>query len=416
MIPDRVPQFTIPLFPYLKPGDEKLQVLKRIRPEDALNLQSMAKELKQHTITTLGVDEKLWSVVSAYSPYSPDIHVMVIETSTDRYLPGPERIPDKEGDDLMELWAVILDFIGKRTQNASVHVGYNWSPRAWGEEEEKNGFQSIPTKWHAMLWGWPQFPRPKKTTEIAKWVDSQSLSPEVRRILGENNYAEPFGSLIKNRLEKAFPEGTLFIELFPHWDWKIDGRGIYAPFNNAIPEILRIHGFFSQVLRPMSLVLEEIMRELSETMTTLDCSLIDKILTKTEDDLLTQEDIETLRAVPTLRPIEEISSAFREREYPETLLEAILDPILNRCSQKGNHLNWWRKGFGYALVLSGPSNGNSGEIRIMPGVFVGPGGVVEAQGIVLQRPEDKQVPESEIKERSSILWQLAETLKTHFRE
>jgi hypothetical protein len=126
--------------------------------------------------------------------------------------------------------------------------------------------------------------------------------------------------------------------------------------------------------------------------------------------------METLRAVPALRPIEEISSVFREREYPETLLEAILDPILNRCSQKGNHLNWWRKGFGYALVLSGPSNGNSGEIRIMPGVFVGPGGVVEAQGIVLQRPEDKQVPESEIKERSSILWQLAETLKTHFRE
>lgn len=416
MIPDRVLQLTIPLFPYLQPGDEKLQVLRRIRPQDALNLQSMAEELKQSTIAALDVEKKLWSVVSVYSPYSPDVHVMVIETSTDRYLPGPEWVPDNEGNDLMELWAVILDFIGKRTQNASVHAGYNWSPRAWGEEEEKTGFQSIPTKWHTMIWGWPRFPRPKKTTKVAKWIDSQSLPPEVRRILGENSYAEPFGSLIKNRLEKAFPEGTLFIELFPHWDWKIDGRGIYAPFNNAIPEILRIPGFFSQVLKPMAIVLEEIMRELSETMTTLDCGLMDKILTGTEDNLPTQKDMETLRAAPALQPIEEIKNVFIQREYPETLLEAILDPIMNRCNQKGNRLNWWRKGFGYALVLSSPSNGDSGEIRIMPGIYVGPGGVVEAQGVVLQRPEDKQLADSDIKERSRILWQLADTLKIHFRE
>jgi hypothetical protein len=47
----------------------------------------------------------------------------------------------------------------------------------------------------------------------------------------------------------------------------------------------------------------------------------------------------------------------------------------------------------------------------MPGVFVGPGGVVEAQGIVIRRPEDKQVSDSKIREKSEVLWQLATNLK-----
>jgi len=47
----------------------------------------------------------------------------------------------------------------------------------------------------------------------------------------------------------------------------------------------------------------------------------------------------------------------------------------------------------------------------MPGVFAGPGGVVETEGIVIRRPEDKQVSDSEIREKSEVLWQPAKNLK-----
>jgi hypothetical protein len=414
MLPEKVPQLTIPLSPYLQPGEEKPRESKRIRPKDAIDLQSVVKEMKPNTVTTLNISGKPWSVVSVYSPYSPDVHVMVIETGVNRYLPGPEWVPDEEGNNLMELWATILDFIAKREANGTIHVGYNWSPRAWGKEEEITGGQSVPTKWHAMLWSWPPFPNEGKETPYAKWMDTASLTPEEKRLLGDNNYAEPFGQLIKNRLEQTFPEDSLFCKLFDCSKWEIDGRGFYALFSRSIPELLRTHKFFSQVLKPLAVMLEQITRELTEAMTTLNCNDIDEILVEIEKGRL--NDLKKLRSTPSFRSDEYIRKVFEVRGYTESLLEAILEPVWNRCNEEGDPANWWRKGFGYAFVLSTPSEGNFGELRIMPGVFIGPGGVVEAQGVVLRRPLDKPIPDNVIREKSSVLWQLTDILRTHFHE
>jgi hypothetical protein len=47
----------------------------------------------------------------------------------------------------------------------------------------------------------------------------------------------------------------------------------------------------------------------------------------------------------------------------------------------------------------------------MPGVFVGTGGVVEAEGVVIRRPESRKFSDDEIRRKSQDLRQLAEDLK-----
>ena len=176
VLPKKITILNIPLFPYRKSGQKKPQPAKRIRPPDSLNLKKMISEIKKSEIITLDINKKPWSVVSVYSAYSPDIHVMLVETSPNRCLPGPEKIPDSEGDKLIPIFSAVLDFISQRKINDSIHLGYNWSPRAWGLPEEKTGFQSIPTKWHPHIWGWPSFGK----SDLAKhkyisFVDSKSL-------------------------------------------------------------------------------------------------------------------------------------------------------------------------------------------------------------------------------------------------
>lgn len=49
-------------------------------------------------------------MISVYSPYTPDAHVIVIETSKDRYLPSLEWVLDAEGERVVKLWYTVLDF------------------------------------------------------------------------------------------------------------------------------------------------------------------------------------------------------------------------------------------------------------------------------------------------------------------
>ncbi len=411
----KVLELTVPLSPLLRPGETAPHKPKRIRPADTLNLINMRKELESNILFTLPLSGGEWSVVSVFSPYSPDVHVMVIETSVDRYIPGPEWIPDEEGERLMELWSVILDFLAEKVPSETIHVGYNWSPRAWGEEEEKGGFQSIPTKWHAMLWDWPVFPEIGEITNYAKWIDVDSLTPPAKRVLVGNSYSKPFGNLIKSRIKKVFTDDTLGSEIFPPSNWKIDNRIVSVQFDSSIQEVLRTREFFSRVLKPIGRILEGITKGLTEAMTTFDCSFIDRILIKTENGPLTMEDLEILRAAPDLRSKEKIVKIFRDKKYPTSLLKSILEPVEKRCRETEDKANWWRKGFGYSLVLSSFPDGKSGELRILPGVYVGPGGMVEAHQVVLKRPENQWIPKNEMEDKSRVLWELADCLKNYFK-
>lgn len=410
MLPDKVKVLTIPLFPYLQAGRKKPEPTKRIRPADSLNLKKMIKEIDKSTITTLDIDGKPWSVVSVYSSYSPDVHIMLVEANSNRCLVGPERVPDDEGDRLMAVWAASVDFIAKRRINFSIHAGYNWSPRSWGQEEEKTGFQSLPTKWHPHIWGWPPLNIKKSAKQkYVKLVKSKLLMQCERRLLGDNDYSEPFGTLIYKRILKTFKKDSLLFELFPYKSWRIDNQGICAASNLPILKILKHRKFFSRVLKPVAALLEQLTGDLTEILTDIKCKEIDKILIETEKGV--PKNWKTLRDRPTMQSEDYIIRQFKKRGYPDSFLKVILGPVKNRCEEKGNSINWWRKGFGYALVLRDYAVGKHAEIRILPGVFIGPGGVVEAQGIILKRPENKQLSSKEAKKKSEVLRQLAKNLK-----
>jgi hypothetical protein len=50
----------------------------------------------------------------------------------------------------------------------------------------------------------------------------------------------------------------------------------------------------------------------------------------------------------------------------------------------------------------------------MPGVYVGPGGVVEAEGFIIKRPENRKFSEKEVRRKSGDLRKLAEGLRAVF--
>lgn len=403
----QVTRLTIPLFPYIQPDKKEPIVTKRIRPQDSLDLSKMMDLLRPSEICSLNINGAPWSVLSVFSPYSPKIHVMVMETSVNRYLPSPDRVPDLEGDALIDVWRTILTYISTLKGCDTVHVGYNWSPRSWGMEEEKTGFQSIPTKWHAMLWGWPNFISTEQSDYIDT-VDLDSLSLQSRRLIGENDYAIPLGMLIRNRLESAFPEGSELIDQFPLDKWRVDRTGLTLNCSESIVDLLRTPYLFSQILKPVSAVLDQVMIELCEIMTDMRCAQMDRILMKTEQGLLDDADINTLRRSPNLCSTEEIASMAKDRNYPAGLIDSLLSPIEARCAEKGDPSEMWRKGFGYALVLSGSGKTNTATttFRIMPGVYLGSGGVVEALGVVLHRPEDRTIDQQAIERKSGLLWEL----------
>lgn len=408
MLPEKVVKLTLPFFPFIQPGETRPRKSVRVRPRDALDLEHLMEAMSPSLLATVRISGKPWSVISVYSPYSPDIHVMLMESSTDRYLPGPEWTPDDEGDGLMRLWTIILEFLARREENATIHAGYNWSPRSWGLEEEKTGFQSVPTKWHPMLWGWPPFAEEGGTG--FEWIDAATLSEAERRILGENDYAEPFGAWIKERLENSFSTGPEFRELFPAGNWRIDGRGIEVRLEGSVLDVLGKPGFFRRILGPLSRGLEGIMRDLTEALTSIDCRRMDAVLRNVERGELV--DLDTLRAAPSMRGEDEIRDLFADKGIPPSLLELVLDPLRRRCREEGDPYSRWRKGFGYSLVFGGSSRGRSGTLRIMPGIYIGPGGVVEAEGVVIERPEVIRHNDGEALEKSRGYWALKDWIRS----
>jgi len=354
-------------------------------------------------------------VVSVFSPYSSDLHVMVMETSPDRYLPSPPWLDPREGEALLPIWAAILQFLGDRPDAAKLCFGYNWSPRAWGTPEERGGFQSLPTKWHPMLWSWPSFPKAGEASKFADWVEVSSLPSALRRVMVENDYAIPFGRLLRARINIALSEMNGRQPYLDGSSWSVDGKGLHVDLAaGSLQDVLRREGFFADFLLPIATAIEATAKELTEVMTSMRFDDYDKILLRIEKGPLQQPELDQLRSVPEVVPLREVSEMWSDRGLPSELLDTLRPAVERRIQEVGPAADWWRKGFGYALVLVEDRELESVTLRVMPGVYVGPGGVVEAQGILLRRPEDQRLGTDELRLKSRALWQLAGSLEDRF--
>jgi hypothetical protein len=366
-------------------------------------------ELTPSTLTTLVIGGNPWSVVSVVSPYTPDLHVMVLEANPDCYLPAPENMDPEEGEALMALWTSITSYLGARDTCSRLCVGFNWSPRAWGEMEERGGYQSLPTKWHPMFWSWPSMPEVGASTEYARWVQLEELPRPVRRILGENSYVKPISSRILDKIQAELSSQKL------SESWKADTQGLSASIKAAsLGELFDREGTFARFLLPIAQVMESVMRAMTESLTSMRFSEYDELLKRTESGTLSSADIAFLRSPPQVVPYPDAELAWIERSLPQELLPELHAAADRRCRETSPEEDWWRKGFGYALVLTEDCGEGTVGLRIMPGVYVGPGGVVEAQRVVLRRSEDKSLETAELMRKSGELWKLAGVLEDTF--
>ncbi|HZT33942.1 MAG TPA: hypothetical protein VFA33_28890 [Bryobacteraceae bacterium] len=419
-----MPQMSIPFFPHQRPGEPPSPRPERINPERSTNLARLVSQFSPEVLHSFELQGHRWGLTSVLHPYTRASHVMLAELTGKRYLPGPESIPPGEGDQVFRVAALALQFLCRGGQLDRCCVGYNWSPRSWGVGlEEHGGYQSVPTLFHLMLWAWEPLPEPGKlhvfNNTRVEWVEAESLDRRLFRLLVENDYGEIFGRVIAAEIEKAFaqrnlPAGPLGA-LLDFRKWTFDARGVSVPFGASVCGLIAEPGVFSRLIRPIGVAMNNLMIRLTEALTTMDCRAIDRVLRKVETGPLSSADLEFLRATPAVRPEHQIRARFQREGWPLDLMAVLLPPVRARCAAAADTdpADMWRKGFGYSLVLGSPPWGGPGEMRILPGVYLGPGGVVEAQRVILKRlPVD--APEAELRRRSRFLQELGRWLASEF--
>jgi hypothetical protein len=411
----------VPFAPLFLPFEAAPRCSQRIGLSDSLDLQRVSREVSRNAIFSCVLGDGVWQVIPALSPYGPEGHVMLIETRTNRYLPTVELIPDGEGDALLRLASTILFETARLNGDGTINVGYNASPLGHGKEEEEcGGMQSIATKFHLQIWGWP--PEPDVCGEAqyndyhASWIPINQLSETQKSILIANDYGVEFGKLLGNSIRRELaglqPGPSRILDIAR---WTYDARGIVAPFDCSVLELISSPSFFSRIMKPMAATLSASLQRLTEAFVRMDCDQMTETLRRCELGLLSAEEITSIRGVPEMRPVDEIRSAFLREGWPESLLEQLLPMVQARCAPQPGQgtAPMWRKGFAYAIVFSGRVQGSTGEMRIMPVAQLGPAGVVEAQGIVLERVK-QAAPLSELKRKGIALHELGLKLANLF--
>jgi hypothetical protein len=366
---------------------------------------------------------------------------MLMETSTNRYLPSLEYIEDDEGNSLMKIWAEIIKYMkGKKDQR--VFFGFNWSVRSWGIEEEKTGFQSIPTKWHGMFWTWPKFENKNFDNNISNekpdfgkkeatfkeydFIDEKNTPLPFKKINGDTIFGKEIVSHFKLNIDKIknkhednevsngtsnYKEGSLLIN-----------------FNCDLESFLETEKIFQDFLKPIAIYLNEYFAELSNIffdendLIKLQKEMIgsnrklswseavDQILNKTSKEMISDEEYSFLQKLPKLKDDDEIRTSLNKK-FSKEATEELLVLVKNRYSS--NLKEGWRKGFGYTLALKEDENGYV-SLKINPGAYLGPAGVVESLGILLKRPEDYDLPIDFLIKKSNELYKFGNKFPDDF--
>ena len=346
----------------------------RVRQKQALDHELLVSSLEPNIVARLDIERRPWGLVNVLSPYTDKMHVMLIDLSS-RYTPDPRYVPNNEGEVIMQTAAKIIQFQEAMDAVTTTSFGYNCSPRAYGFEEEKGGGQSVATKWHPMIWN----------EGSLHTVSVEGVPRVFRQMLRGNRY---------NRLATKVLATVFAQERFPFLNiatMETDSLGVSFYLNGSLSTASATPGFYSTFLRPVSLVLDALSRDVNEALTDLDFGRIDE-WAKAAYEHGDRDLIESLREDPKLLPSDlrrKNIEALAEKGHPTILIDGLLevnDRLENKSSVKTT--SWVRKGFGYAFVLSQSKNEPLATMRIRPTIFVQDrGGVVEAQRKWLQRIE-----------------------------
>lgn len=414
-----IPIFEVPLAPLIAKNDEESIQTKRLRPIDSLDLKYLVKELNSSILNTIKINDSLWSVISVISPYSADFHVMLMETSENRYLPSIEYVGDREGNSLMKIWVKIVEYMKEKKENQRILIGYNWSPRSWGDEEEKTGFQSIPTKWHGMFWTWP---KNTKKDEKIQHISYDKTDISFKRLNGKNNFGNDMVSQFKIAIDKIKNNHTT-LNSYEKKTFSKDGT-LHIQFSLSLEKLLEVEEFFSGFLKPIAKYLDDYFTKITEifidqgkiskflnenlensyNISDSWCEKINNILEKTSNKMISAKEYAFLHALPPLAKDDIIHSLLKQEKFSDPAINELLNLVKNRYSSCLT--NAWRKGFAYALTLE-EIDENLTEIAITPAAYLGPGGMVETKEVVLKRPEDHKLHNELLKNKSNELYKFA---------
>ena len=398
-----LPSFEIccPLYPLFPrntgyPGNFKLPP--RMRPNDSLDLKKLTNVLKKSLLykeknETKEEKEEI-SVVSVLSPYSHDIHVMVMDLSPELYLPSPELINS-------HIFKIICKTVNKcinymRAKNYKcICAGYNWSPYSFGTPEEITGGQSIPTKFHFSLWTWD---------DLKKFDSKKEIKPASKRVLGDNNYGIPFAHFFYEKIKNIIKNSNLFDKPI------FSSTCAFIPFKEGI----LINDVISngKLIKEIADAIAKNLKRLSKIISDSDTDEMLNILKNIEKRLLTDEEISKLKKTPKIKSLKDCLNKCQD-ENEEEIISAIYQYAINREQDKSIDDIIWKKNFSYSLSLcESKMPGIKSGMRIFSLPLCGPGGVVESYKCLLTRPESCIASNEEMIYHNNLLWDLVDYLKS----
>lgn len=443
--------FTVsaPLIPLLPDGEhypKDFTLPKRQRNEDALDIKRLItifrKSLVYEEKSTIIVNKKNntnktnkttsetdnqninndniqsdLAVLGVLSPYSLLPHVMIMEMSENRYLPGPESFSEAEWQKVADLAKRVVismknlndiqqkDHENKKYQYAAQCCGFNWSPFAWGSLEEKMSCQSIISKFHMMIWQW-------SSLALNNNIDHEvHIPPNKQQFFFKNEYNAIFAQLVLNELGISAKSPV-----------NCGPRGLFIPFdllilkNDEIPQ----KGIEENIkkMRYIAIVVEKIIMHLNQCLTNDSPEKLIEILEKTSQRNLTKDELNILRKNPVIKPLDEALSNC-SNELERKLIKLIYPAAQNRANfttvETYNHHpeETWMKGFGFSMVMCESKI----EKVVKSGLYIclkamcGSGGVAETLGCYLTRPEDSLASDHVMINHNHSIWTIKKDLE-----
>jgi len=387
----------------------------RITPAGSLDLEGTTDLMRKELILEFLSGSHKTGIVSPIASYGA-LHAMFVNLEPHRYVPDAGYLHPQEGNEMFRAIHRAAGFMSARGAADRISAGFNWSELSWGAGlEEQGGFCSLPSKFHVHLWASSAPPEIGKchvyNDSKSEWVPETELTPEQHRLLIENDYGVPLGRLLAERacdeiVNSSMAGSDVARRLADPGVWSSDARGAMAALPCPPLAVLADPLLFSRVIQPVSRAAIRLLDSLTESFTDMNCRAMRQVLKKTERGPLSSADLAALRAVPRVRGEDQIAAELTARELPLSLIPVLLPPIRERCEGTDTR-RMWRRGFGFALVITGALDGNATEFRLMPGVYLGSGGVVEAQQIILSRVP-MPAPAAELQRRARLMAALAD--------
>ncbi|KAK8843904.1 hypothetical protein M9Y10_024986 [Tritrichomonas musculus] len=436
--------FTIlaPLIPLLPDGQhypDGFSLPKRMRNMDALDIPRLTKKFREslvyEEINPISIETKNdydqnknnnqlnsksyktiqsdIAVLGVLSPYSLLQHVMIMEMSDNRYLPGPESFSEEEWLKLSEIARrVVISMKSQekiqsngKLQYGAQCCGFNWSPFAWGQAEEKMSCQSITTKFHLMIWQWSQSDLKESLTQKVE------IPKNKEEFFFKNGYNELFAKLILNELKIDADENGEII---------CGPRGLFLPFD--LLEKSDKNGLEDNIkkMREIAIIVERIIGHLNSCLMRESTEKMFNILNKTAERNLTDDELKELRKNPEIRTLDEALNCCHN-ELEKKIIELIYPAVQNRSNFSESNFSVipeeiWMKGFGFSMVMC---ESNVHEV-LKSGLYVclkvkcGSGGVAETLGCYLKRPEDSLANDETMIMHNHAIWKIKEDLEERF--